>query len=183
MLASGPTKCNIFSVSKKTSRLSTSTIPRRCNNALLAALLPANEAVWLSAVCCEADDFPGFVVLSSGAGTSGGAANWGCGFLPTAHQGVPFRGEGDPILNVSNPPGVDDEMQRASLDLIRDLNNHHLEDVGDPEIGARIENYELAYRMQSSAPELMDLSEESEETLALYGVKMGENSFAKNLSP
>lgn len=128
----------------------------------------------------EADDFPGFVVLSSGAGTSGGAANWGCGFLPTVYQGVPFRGQGDPILNVSNPPGIDDETQRASLDLIRDLNNHHLDDVGDPEIGARIENYELAYRMQSSAPELMDLSRESEETLALYGVKIGENSFANN---
>lgn len=128
----------------------------------------------------EAHDLPGFVVLSSGAGTSGGAANWGCGFLPTVYQGVPFRNQGDPILNVSNPPGIGEEVQRESLDLLRDLNGHRFSQVGDPEIAARIENYELAYRMQSSAPELMDFSQESQATLDLYGAKPGENSFANN---
>ncbi len=128
----------------------------------------------------EADDLPGFVVLTSGDGTSGGAANWGCGFLPTRYQGVPFRSQGDPVLNASNPPGVDADVQRASLDLINDLNARHFERVGDPEIEARINNYELAYRMQSSAPELTDLSQETPETLVLYGAEPGKSSFANN---
>lgn len=128
----------------------------------------------------ESEDLPGFVVLSSGAGISGGAANWSSGFLPTAYQGVVFRSKGDPILNVSNPPGVDDRLQRDSLDLLRDLNGRHHAAVGDPEIETRIAAYEMAYRMQSSAPELMDLSGETEETLALYGVEKGKPSFAAN---
>ena len=128
----------------------------------------------------EAEDLPGFVVLNSGAGLSGGAANWGCGFLPTVFQGVPFRGAGDPILNVSTPDGISDQRQRASLDLIRDLNEHHHNLLGDPEIRTRINAYEMAYRMQTSAPELMDISDESPETLEMYGVEPGENSFANN---
>ena len=136
---------------------------------------------WISyGIGSDAGDLPGFVVLSSGSGTSGGAANWGCGFLPTVYQGVPFRGQGDPILNVSNPKGIDAGTQRASLDLIGDLNRHREEIVGDPEIDARISAYELAYRMQSSAPELMDLSQETPETLAMYGAKPGAPSFANN---
>jgi hypothetical protein len=128
----------------------------------------------------ESNNLPGFVVLSSGSGISGGAANWGSGFLPTAYQGVPFRTKGDPILDVANPDGVDPALQRESLDLIQELNARHLGDVGDPEIATRISAYEMAFRMQSSAPELMDLSGESAETLELYGVKPGKPSFAAN---
>ncbi|MBX6311401.1 MAG: DUF1501 domain-containing protein [Isosphaeraceae bacterium] len=128
----------------------------------------------------ESRDLPGFVVLSSGSGISGGAANWSSGFLPTSYQGVPFRSQGDPILDVTNPPGIDRRLQRDSLDLIRGLNERHLADVGDPEIATRISSYEMAYRMQTSAPELMDLSGESEETLALYGAEPGKASFANN---
>lgn len=128
----------------------------------------------------EAEDLPGFVVLSSGAGISGGAANWSSGFLPTSYEGVVFRSQGDPILNVSNPSGFDDRLQRDSLDLIRALNDRHLGRVGDPEIAGRIASYEMAYRMQSSAPELMDLSGEMAETLELYGVEPGKASFANN---
>ncbi|HEY7120529.1 MAG TPA: DUF1501 domain-containing protein [Tepidisphaeraceae bacterium] len=128
----------------------------------------------------EAEDLPGFVVLTSAKGTSGGPANWGCGFLPTVYQGVNFRSKGDPILGVTNPPGVDDRLQRDSLDLIGALNRKRLDVVGDPEIATRINAYELAYRMQESAPELMDISKESKETLAMYGAKPGEASFANN---
>ncbi len=128
----------------------------------------------------EADDLPGYVVLSSGSGTSGGAANWGCGFLPTIYQGVPFRSKGDPILNISNPDGVDDTAQRDTLDVINSLNQKHYQRTGDPEIAGRISNYELAYRMQARAPELIDLSQESEQTLAMYGAEPGKASFANN---
>ncbi|GMU91075.1 MAG: hypothetical protein AMXMBFR4_01330 [Candidatus Hydrogenedentota bacterium] len=128
----------------------------------------------------EADDLPGFVVLSTGEGVSGGAHCWGCGFMPTVYQGVPFRSAGDPILSVSNPQGIDALMQRDSIDLINQLNRHSFEAVGDPEIETRISNYELAYRMQSSAPELMDIAKESPETLAMYGAEPGKASFANN---
>jgi uncharacterized protein (DUF1501 family) len=128
----------------------------------------------------EAEDLPAFVVLSSGGGLSGGAANYGCGFLPTVYQGVLFRSAGDPILNVSNPPGVDAKLQRQSLDLINTLNKDHFDGVGDPEIATRINSYEMAYRLQSSAPELMDISKETPETLEMYGAKQGEASFANN---
>jgi len=128
----------------------------------------------------EAEDLPGFVVLSSAGGVSGGASNWSAGFLPSVYQGVSFRGKGDPILNVSNPQGCDAQMQRESLDLIRALNQQRLDVVGDPEIATRINAYELAYRMQSSAPELMDISKESKETLAMYGAEPGKSSFAMN---
>ncbi|MCH7726570.1 MAG: DUF1501 domain-containing protein, partial [Planctomycetes bacterium] len=96
----------------------------------------------------EAEDMPGFVVLSSGAGVSGGAANWGCGFMPSAYQGVPFRAEGDPILNLSNPKGFDDALQRSTLDLVRSLNEHRSDLTNDPGIASRIQAYELAYKMQ-----------------------------------
>jgi uncharacterized protein (DUF1501 family) len=127
----------------------------------------------------EAKDLPAFVVMSTGSGISGGAANWSSGFLPTVHQGVRFRNQGDPILDVSNPRGIDARAQRDSLDLIGALNRQSLERVGDPEIETRISSYELAYRLQSSAPELMDLSKESPETLALYGADPAKPSFAR----
>jgi hypothetical protein len=128
----------------------------------------------------EAEDLPAFVVLNSAAGLSGGAANYGCGFLPTIYQGVMFRSGGDAILDVSNPPGIDAKLQRESLDLINSLNREHLDVVGDPEIATRINSYEMAYRLQSSAPELMDISNEKPETLEMYGATPGEGSFANN---
>lgn len=128
----------------------------------------------------ETQDLPAYVVLTSGGGTSGGAGNWGCGFLPTLHQGVPFQRTGPPILSLTNPRGVTREMQRRTLDTVRELNEHHLEITGDPETATRINAFEMAYRMQESAPELMDLSKESKETLAMYGVEPGKNSYANN---
>lgn len=137
---------------------------------------------WLSyGLGSEADDLPSFVVLKSGGSLSGGAAMWNSGFLPSVHQGVGFRGQGDPILHASNPNGFDHRLQRDSLDLIRELNERQLAQVGDPEIETRINAYEMAFRMQSRAPELMDFSKESAETLKLYGVKEDDGgSFAKN---
>jgi hypothetical protein len=128
----------------------------------------------------ESQNLPGFVVLSSANGTSGGASNWGCGFLPTVYQGVAFRRSGDPILSLSNPRGITRETQRRSLDVIKRLNEHALELEGDPEIATRINSYEMAYRMQESAPELMDLSRESTATLEMYGAAPGQSSFANN---
>jgi uncharacterized protein (DUF1501 family) len=117
--------------------------------------------------------------MSTGAGISGGAANWSSGFLPTIYTGVRFRNQGDPILSVSSPAGVDARLQRDSLDLVRSLNQERLEAVGDPEIATRIASYEMAYRLQTSAPELMDLKSESQETLDLYGCDPAKPSFAR----
>jgi hypothetical protein len=129
----------------------------------------------------EANDLPGFVVLQSGPrGPRGGAVNWGSGFLPTTYQGVPFRGGGDPILDLSSPKGITAAKQRQTIDAIRDLNVSRLVETGDPEISTRIAAYEMAYRMQSSAPELIDLSSESEATMRLYGVEKDKPSFARN---
>ena len=129
----------------------------------------------------ESRDLPGFVVLQSGdKGPSGGNSNWGSGFLPTVYQGVQFRGAGDPVLYLSNPPGVDDQLQQASLSSLNRLNAMRLDLVGDPEIATRINAYEMAYRMQSSAPELMDLAGETKETLDLYGVEPGKPGYAAN---
>jgi hypothetical protein len=129
----------------------------------------------------ESSDLPGYVVFSSGSkGTSGGASNWGAGFLPSVYQGVMFRNQGDPILHLSNPKGVDSEMQKDSLATINRLNQKRLDVVGDPEIATRISAFEMAYRMQTSAPELMDISKESKETLEMYGAEPGKASFANN---
>jgi hypothetical protein len=128
----------------------------------------------------EAQNLPGFVVLNSAGGLSGGASLFGSGFLPTFYQGVPFRKTGDPVLFLSNPAGVTDKMQRRTLDVIKELNEKHLGVVGDPEIATRISSFEMAYRMQSSAPELMDVAKESPETLQMYGVEPGKPSFAMN---
>ena len=127
---------------------------------------------------CEAQDLPSYVVFSTGSkGPSGGSSNWGPGFLPTVHGGTMFRTGGDPVLYLSNPKGVDAEMQRDSLETINRLNRKRLDVVGDPEIAARISAYEMAYRMQSSAPELMDISKESKETLEMYGAEPGKPTY------
>lgn len=129
----------------------------------------------------ESRNLPGFVVLTSGAGTSGGATNFSSGFLPSVYQGTTLRSSGDPILYLSNPPGVTDGMQRAGLDALRDLNTERQMTTGDAEIASRIASYELAYRMQMAAPELVDFSKESAETLELYGVgKEPTDKFARN---
>lgn len=129
----------------------------------------------------ESKDLPAFVVFSSGKkGPSGGASCWGSGFLPTVHQGVQFRSSGDPVLYLSNPKGVDNELQRDTLDTVKRLNQRRLSLVGDPEIATRINSYEMAFRMQSSAPELMDLSKEPKHVLDLYGAEPGRPSFANN---
>jgi uncharacterized protein (DUF1501 family) len=129
----------------------------------------------------ESSDLPAYVVFSSGSkGTSGGASNWGSGFLPSVYQGVLFRSSGDPVLFLSNPKGFDSETQRDSLDAIKKLNQKHLDVVGDPEISTRINSYEMAYRMQTSAPELMDISKEPKHILEMYGAEPGGSSFANN---
>ncbi len=128
----------------------------------------------------ESQDLPGFVVLNSAGGLSGGAGNYGCGFLPTVFQGVPFRKGADPILYLGNPTGLSASLQRRTLDAVKELNERRLGIMGDPEIATRISAFEMAYRMQFSAPELVDLSQESPETLELYGAKPGEASFANN---
>jgi hypothetical protein len=118
------------------------------------------------------EDLPAFVVMISKSGTKGQgllARLWGSGFLPSQHQGVKLRGVGDPVLYLSDPPGIDREGRREMLDGLAQLNQLQLADSGDPEIAARIAQYELAYRMQTSVPELMDLSGETAQTFELYG--------------
>ncbi|MCD6050350.1 MAG: hypothetical protein K0Q55_1753 [Verrucomicrobia bacterium] len=127
----------------------------------------------------ESQDLPAYVVMSTGGGISGGSANWSSGFLPTIYTGVRFRDEGDAILNVSSPKGVDAKLQRDSLDLVADLNRKRLGTAGDPEIATRMAAYEMAYRLQSSAPELMDLKGESKATLERYGCDPDKPSFAR----
>ena len=129
----------------------------------------------------ECRDLPGFVVLISGENQpDGGKACWGSGFLPTVYQGVEFRSKGDPVLFLTNPEGISPEDRRQSLDVLRDLNEMHLRSAGDPEIVTRIASYEMAYRMQSSVPELMDLSGEPQSIHAMYGTEPGKKSFAIN---
>jgi hypothetical protein len=117
--------------------------------------------------------------MSTGAGISGGAALWSAGFMPSIHAGVRFRNQGNPILNVANPAGIDERLQRDSLDLIGKLNRRRLALENDPEIATRIAAYEMAFRLQTSAPELMDLGKESPATLKLYGVDPAKPSFAR----
>jgi Protein of unknown function (DUF1501) len=129
----------------------------------------------------ESQNLPGFVVLSSGSGTSAGSGNWSSGFLPSIYQGVTFRNSGDPVLYLSSPPGISQDGQRATLDAIRDLNEQNYVATRDMEIASRIASYELAFRMQSAAPELLDFSKESPSTLEMYGVnKEPTRPFATN---
>jgi uncharacterized protein (DUF1501 family) len=118
----------------------------------------------------ESENLPGFVVLASGVGTSGGSDNWSSGFLPSTFGGTVFRNTGDPILYLSNPNGIDKQAQRARLDLIRELNTERLEQTGDAEIASRMHSYELAFKLQMSAPELLDFSKEPAGTLDAYGI-------------
>jgi hypothetical protein len=142
---------------------------------------PSMGAWTLYGLGSEAKDLPAFVVFSSGKkGPSGGNSCWGSGFLPTVYQGVQFRSSGDPVLYLSNPKGVDAAEQRETLDSINSLNKMHQDVTGDPEIATRINSFEMAFRMQTSAPELMDITKESKETLALYGAEPGKPSFANN---
>lgn len=126
------------------------------------------------------DDLPAFVVMNTGTIAGAGNSLWGSGFLPTDHQGVEFRTHGDPVLYLSNPEGVNAPRRKRIIDTVNQLNEVQLADVGDPEIATRIRQYELAYRMQRSVPELMDLRDESPETLAMYGARPGKKSFANN---
>jgi hypothetical protein len=125
---------------------------------------------WLTyGLGCETENLPAYVVLTAGRGGSGGVSNWTSGFLPSTCQGVLFRDQGDPVLNLANPPGISNELQQQSLDAIANLNRRRLETLADPEIASRIASYELAFRMQAAAPELVDLSQESQATLDMYG--------------
>jgi hypothetical protein len=125
-------------------------------------------------------DLPAYVVLLSGPLGGAGTAMWSSGFLPSQHQGVQFRSGKDPVLHLTNPQGQSAADRRRVLDAVKGLNEKQLADVGDPEIAARIEQYELAYRMQMSVPDLVDLSKEPKEVLDLYGAKSGAASFANN---
>jgi Protein of unknown function (DUF1501) len=129
----------------------------------------------------ENKDLPGFVVLISGENNpDGGKSCWGSGFLPTVYQGVEFRNSGDPVLFLTDPPGVTRQARRGSLDVLKALNERHLEEMGDTEILTRISAYELAYRMQSSVPELVDIAKEPAAVHAMYGTEPGRVSFANN---
>ena len=128
----------------------------------------------------ESENLPGYVVLTAGRGSSGGVSNWTSGFLPSTYEGVLFRSQGEPILNLNTPAGVTRQMQKAGLETINTLNKKRFRQLGDAEINSRISSYELAFRMQASAPELIDLSSESKETLDQYGAIRDEpkkNSF------
>jgi hypothetical protein len=142
---------------------------------------PSLGAWTLYGLGSESQDLPGFVVFSTGKkGPSGGSANWGSGYLPSVYQGVQFRNTGDPVLYLSNPVGIDDSLQRRSLDALNALNNQRYASTGDPEILTRINSFEMAYRMQSSAPELMELSAEPKHVLDAYGAEPGKSSFASS---
>jgi hypothetical protein len=142
----------------------------------------ASMGSWVTyGIGSEAESLPGFVVLQSGPrGPRGGAALWSNGFLPSVYQGVPFLKGPSPILDLKSPPGMDAKKQGEFVDAVKDLNHLRLNAVGDPEIETRIAAYEMAYRMQTAAPELMDLSQETKETLKLYGADPGKPSFASN---
>jgi hypothetical protein len=128
----------------------------------------------------ENRDLPAYVVMVTGKVAGAGSALWGSGFLPSVYQGVEFRSQGEPVLFLSDPPGVTRADRRRLLDGLETLNREQLADVGDPEIATRIAQYEMAFRMQASVPERMDLSRESAQTLEMYGAKPGEASFANN---
>ncbi len=130
----------------------------------------------------ESQDLPAFIAFSTGKkGPSGGNSCWGSGFLPTVYQGVQFRNVGDPVLYLSNPRGVDDTLQRDSLDTINKLNKMRLDVTGDPEIATRINSFETAFKMQKVAPEVTDISKEPKHILDMYGAEPGKPSFANTV--
>ena len=126
------------------------------------------------------ENLPGFVVLITGQVLGAGNSAYGSGFLPTVHQGIEFRSQGDPVLYLSNPKGVSPAERRLVVEAVNDLNQAALDDVGDPEIATRISQYEMAYRMQASVPELMDIASEPKRIHEMYGTKPGKTSFANN---
>ncbi len=128
----------------------------------------------------ENQNLPGYVVLITGNVAGAGNSLWGSGFLPSTYQGVEFRSSGDPVLFLSNPDGIDQSARRNIVDNINRLNQIQLADAGDPEIATRIDQYEMAWRMQSSVPELMDIGSEPQAIHDLYGTKPGSSSFANN---
>lgn len=128
----------------------------------------------------ENEKLPAFVVLNSGSLAGAGNSLWGSGFLPSRHQGVEFRTSGDPVLFLSNPPGMAPEDRKRIIDRVNDLNRVQLADIGDPEIATRINQYELAFRMQSAVPELMDIHSEPQHIHEMYGAEPGKSSFANN---
>ena len=129
----------------------------------------------------ENENLPGFVVLiSSGVQPSGGANNWSNGFLPSVYQGVQCRSKGDPVLYVSDPAGMDRETRRKTIDAIRGLNELQAQEMGHPDTATRIQQYELAFRMQTAVPEVMDISRETKEVIESYGAQPGGASFANN---
>ncbi len=128
----------------------------------------------------ENQNLPGFVVLVTGQVLGAGNSAWGSGFLPTVYQGIEFRSQGDPVLFLSNPKGVDGESRKRIVDSVNALNSAALADVGDPEIATRISQYEMAYRMQTSVPELMEIQKEPEHIHKMYGTQPGKTSFANN---
>ena len=128
----------------------------------------------------ENENLPGFVVMVTGQVLGAGNSAWGSGFLPTVYQGIEFRSQGDPVLFLSNPSGVDSAARRSVVDTVKKLNGVQLADVGDPEIATRISQYEMAYRMQTSVPELMDIGSESKRIHEMYGTQPGKTSFANN---
>jgi hypothetical protein len=142
---------------------------------------PSFGAWTLYGLGSESKNLPGFVVFSSGSkGPSGGNSCWGSGFLPTLYQGVQLRGGAEPVLYLSNPKGIDGNLQKDTLDSISELNHLRSKTVGDPEIATRISSYEMAFRMQTSAPEVMDISREPRAVLQSYGAEPGKSSFANN---
>jgi hypothetical protein len=129
----------------------------------------------------ESENLPGYMVLiSSGVQPNGGKNSFGSGFLPSVFQGVQCRSKGDPVLYASDPPGMDRDLRRKSLDALRDLNELQAAELGHPETTTRIAQYELAFRMQVSVPEVMDISREPQQVLEAYGAKPGESSLANN---
>jgi uncharacterized protein (DUF1501 family) len=118
----------------------------------------------------ESQNLPGYVVLTAGRGSSGGATLWQSGFLPSVYSGVLFRNQGEPVLNLRNAAGISDQLQRKGLDVLGRVNQARYEQMHDPEIASRIASYELAFRMQSAAPELIDLSQETKATTDAYGI-------------
>lgn len=128
----------------------------------------------------ENANLPGFVVLITGNVAGAGNSLWGSGFLPSVYQGIEFRSSGDPVLFLSNPEGIDQDDRRRIIDSVNQLNQARLADVGDPEIATRIDQYELAFRMQTAVPELMDISAEPEHIHEAYGTQPGKESFANN---
>ncbi len=128
----------------------------------------------------ECDNLPGYVVLPSGIADRCGTACWSSGFLPSVYSGVQLRSTGDPVLYLSNPAGVDDRLRRASLDVLQAFNRDARGRFLDPEIDTRIAAYEMAYRMQASVPDLMDISSEPAEVHEMYGTNPGQASFANN---